>query len=205
MYVSERLTMPSVTLHYFNFTGRGELIRLVLAAANQKYEDHRFKEGEWATFKEQTPFGQCPAVTIDGKMYGQTFAICTYFAREAGLYGKSNLDGLGIDQWVQLVGDIFMAGVKAHFEKDEAKKAELNKELLEVSSPKYMGYFEKALGESKSGYLVGDALSLADIAVYELVTGMMGEKLCKTDDFPKIKALCDKVAANPGIKAYKSK
>ena len=35
--------MPEYKLHYFNFRGKAELIRLVFAAAGESYEDVRYK------------------------------------------------------------------------------------------------------------------------------------------------------------------
>lgn len=39
-------------LTYFDFTGRGEFIRLVFVAGGLDYEDFRFKHEEWADFKK---------------------------------------------------------------------------------------------------------------------------------------------------------
>ena len=175
--------------------------RLVLAAGGKKYEDYRYKDGEWATAKGETPFGQCPVLEVNGKKYAQTFAIATYLARECGLYGKTNLDGLAIDQYVQLVGDVFMAAVKVR-DVEDAKKPEFLKDFKEVQCPKFYAFFEKALSENKSGYMVGDSLSLADIVVYDLITGYIADRVASLDNFPKMKALVAKVGENPGIKAY---
>jgi hypothetical protein len=42
---------------YFKSRGRGELIRLLFAAAGVKYEDQRLGPPEWIALKEKTPFG----------------------------------------------------------------------------------------------------------------------------------------------------
>lgn len=52
--------MVQYKLHYFNIRGRGEIIRLVFAAAGQEYEDHRFEFQDWPKYKQTTPFGTCP-------------------------------------------------------------------------------------------------------------------------------------------------
>ena len=48
-------------------------------------------------------------------------------------------------------------------------------------------------------------MSLADIAVFDMVTGTFDNRMPALDKFPKVKALCDKVGANPGIKAWVAK
>merc|ERR1711874_391096 len=192
----------NMKITYFNAKGRAELSRLVLAAAGKKYEDIRFKGDDWPKFKPQTPFGQSPTLEVDGKVYGQSMAIATYLAREFGLYGKTNLDGLAIDQYVQLIQDLVAVAVKGFMEKDEAKKAEIWKTFKETDSPKYVGFFEKGLKDNGTGFLVGNQLTLADIAVFDLMTGMLDEKLCGLDNFPLVKALVAKVGAVDKIKTW---
>lgn len=45
-----------------------------------------------------------------------------FFFFSLGFYGKTNLEGLEIDQVVQLGMDFLSAAVKSYHEKDEAKK-----------------------------------------------------------------------------------
>merc|ERR1711936_1004180 len=184
-------TMSDIKITYFDFKGRAEISRLILAAGGKKYTDDRFVEGQWAKpeTKANTPFGQVPVLTVGGKQYGQSLAIATYLAKECGLYGKSNLEQLAIDQYAQLAGDLLNGGVKAMICKDEKEKAELWKKFKEEDSPKYFAWFEKAIGDNGSGFMVGSSMTLAD-------------KVCSMEAYPKLKALCDKVAANPGIKAH---
>lgn len=60
--------MVKYRLHYFDFKGKGELARLVFAAAGQEYEDKRYEYSqtneEWVQFKPKTPFGKLPVLEI---------------------------------------------------------------------------------------------------------------------------------------------
>jgi glutathione S-transferase len=57
--------MAQYKLYYFNLRGRAEVIRYVLVAAGQDYEDVRFGGEEWrAKYKAQTPSGQCPFLEV---------------------------------------------------------------------------------------------------------------------------------------------
>ncbi|XP_012944480.1 glutathione S-transferase 1 [Aplysia californica] len=192
----------NLKISYFNAKGRAELSRLVLAAAGKKYEDFRFKGDEWPQHKAKTPFGQSPTLEVDGKVYGQSIAIATYLAREFGFYGKTNLDGLAIDQYVQLLPDVLQTAVKAFMEKDEAKKAEIWKTFKETDCPKFLGFYEEGLKQNGTGFLVGNQLSLADLAVFDLITGMLDDKVCSLDKFPLVKALVAKVGAIENIKTW---
>lgn len=51
-------------LSYFDLRGRGEFIRFIFAAANQKYQDDRISLSEWNDFKSNTPFNQLPILEI---------------------------------------------------------------------------------------------------------------------------------------------
>ena len=44
--------MPAYKLMYFNFPGRGELIRLIFSAAQVEFEDHRVAREDWPTVKK---------------------------------------------------------------------------------------------------------------------------------------------------------
>lgn len=195
---------PTLKITYFNFKGRAELSRIVCAAAGLEFEDHRYAEGEWEspTGKAATPHGQVPVLTVDGKPYSQSLAIATYLAREGGLYGSSNLDGLAIDQYCQLCKDFLDAAVRAIFEKDAAKKETLMKELKEETVDKYYNLWEKALADNKTGYMVGDKLSLADLCVFDIITGTIEQHMKPLDGHPSLKALVDRVKDTPKIKEY---
>ena len=47
--------MPTYKLHYFNLRARGELIRLLFAASDMRYEDHRIDFKDWLSLKPSTP------------------------------------------------------------------------------------------------------------------------------------------------------
>ena len=61
--------MVQYKLTYFNIRGRGELARLVFAAAGQEFIDHRIDYPDWPALKPTTPFGSLPLldITEDGK------------------------------------------------------------------------------------------------------------------------------------------
>ncbi|RUS85789.1 hypothetical protein EGW08_006418, partial [Elysia chlorotica] len=203
--VSADLTMPSYKLNYFDARGRGEVIRLVFAAAGQEFEDNRVSREDWPALKPKTPFGQMPALEVDGEMIAQTGAICNYLAKEFGLYGKSSKETCLIDQIVCLVNDFFMATVKVmYLEKDEAKKAELMVAFKEEECPKYMGYFESLLKKNGTGFYVGSEVSLADIFVYDLVWNLNSRDPSpfNIDSYPLVKEHQNKIGSLPTIKAY---
>lgn len=177
---------------------------MVLEAAGQKYEDVRITFDKWPAEKPNTPYGQLPYAEINGKKYGQSVALAAYFAREYGLYGKSNLDGLRIDEVVNLCQDITDAVVKVKFEKDEAKKAELTKKLSEDTGPKFLEIIQKLLQDNgNNGFFVGSKISLADIFFYCMVDFLVAEKPDLRDKYSaEVKKVRGSVEAHPFLKGY---
>lgn len=56
--------MAQYKLYYFNFRARGEPIRLIFAAAGQKYEDFRFERDQWPQYKAKSPNGKAPFLEV---------------------------------------------------------------------------------------------------------------------------------------------
>uniref|UniRef100_A0A0B7A4V0 Glutathione transferase n=1 Tax=Arion vulgaris TaxID=1028688 RepID=A0A0B7A4V0_9EUPU len=195
-----------IKLTYFDLDGRAELTRLVLTLAGKAFEDIRISREEWPKLMPTTPFGQIPVVDIDGEVFTQSFAIAQYFAREFNLYGKTNLDGLEIDQISQLTMDFYKELAKVFLEQDPVKKVEVAAKVEAEETPKYIDHFEKLLQKNGGKHFVGDNYTLADLVAYDLVTGFfspfLGDCLGKA---PLLKALIEKIGSNEGIRAYKEK
>jgi hypothetical protein len=56
--------MTQYKYYYFNVRARGEPIRLIFAAAGQKYEDFRIEQNEWPQYKQKSPNLKCPYLEI---------------------------------------------------------------------------------------------------------------------------------------------
>jgi len=196
------MAAPKIKLVYYDAKGRIEVCRLILAAGGIKWEDVIISQEDWKTEKAKTPFGQLPVIEIDGKRYAQSVAMATYSAKIAGFFPEDNLKALEIDQVVQLAVDCLNTAVQAFHEKDEAKKAETLKHFNDVDAPRYFGMYEKLLKDSGTGYFVGNSLSLADFFVYDQVHTPSKWKTYKTDNFPLLQALKQKVEGQAKVKAY---
>ncbi|XP_076469678.1 uncharacterized protein LOC143300008 [Babylonia areolata] len=195
-------TMSGIKLYYFPVRARAEAVRMSFAAAGKKYEDIKITQEQWKTEKEKSPYGQLPYLVYKGKTYGESKAIASFVARECGLAGKTNEDALRVDEVFCLVGSLMDNMGKAHFEKDPATKETLQKELGTVTIPKYLGYFEKMLKESGSGFVVGKALTQADLTVYDITFSLLKRNAKVLDNFPEIQKMRKNVEANKNVKAY---
>ena len=87
---------------------------------------------------------------------------------------------------------------KTFHEKDEAKRAELEKKLTEEVWPKNLAIFESFIAKN-NGWLVGNDRTWADMYFTTVISWMGDKKDAALAKFPLCKALADKVNGNPKI------
>lgn len=196
--------MPSYKLSYFKGKGRGELARLMFAAAGKEYEDERLAGETWLAFKPKTPYGQIPVLTVDGTMINQSGAIHRYLARDLGLYGKNNMENTRCDIILETNNDVIQDMIKYFFEKDEKKKAEALKNLKENTIPKFLKYITTVLEGNGNKYLVGSDLTVADIAVFDILDRFISDATFSgfLNDYSAVQSLVDRVKTVSNIKKY---
>ena len=74
----------------------------------------------------------------------------------------------------------------------------------------FLSVLEQRLDENKSGWFVGDQVTIADLRAHQVVSWLMsgildGIPANAMDTYPLLKALHDKVEALPAIVAFRSK
>lgn len=191
-----------LSLYYFDGKGRAETTRLILTAAGKDFTDIRFSAEQWPEYKGMSPFGQCPFIKVDDKIYGESLAINAFVAKEFGFYGKTNLESLEIDQVTQLVEDLTIFCVDVlHMENGEEKNKAIEKTKID-QSPKFLNFFEKLLKENGTGYFVGNRLTLADIAVFDVITGMLEGYVDVNDSYPLLQKNVELVRGHSKIGPY---
>jgi glutathione S-transferase len=87
--------MNDIRLHYFDIRGLGEPIRLLLAIGGIQFEDLRYSADEYAASGElraSLPFGQMPALEVDGVFLAQTDSLMRFAARLARLYPHDTVE-----------------------------------------------------------------------------------------------------------------
>ncbi|XP_072050402.1 hematopoietic prostaglandin D synthase-like [Amphiura filiformis] len=194
--------MPSYKLTYFNAKGRAEIIRLVFVQAGVKYEDVRVNFDDWPPLKPTMPTGTLPILEVDGgKKIPNCQAIARYVARECNLAGSNNLEQLKVESVMEVFLDIVNDIFPATKENDEAKKAVFEEKI----KPKLKN-LENMLAANGGNVFVGNKITLADIGLFNYCDVFM-TKLCDDPlkDFPKLKALNEKVSKEPRIAAWLAK
>ncbi|XP_060565092.1 probable glutathione S-transferase 9 isoform X1 [Ruditapes philippinarum] len=174
---SKKDSIRKYKLTYFDIRGRGEIPRLLFHAAEVEFTDDRIdSEEKWYnSLKAKMPQRVLPVLEVDGKLLSQSLTICRYLAREFGLCGKTSWEQALVEQVVDTMDDLRAEVAKWIYEKDTEKKDEIGSHLRSEIYPKFFGILEDILKENeennnRSGYLVGDSLTLADLSVFETFT-----------------------------------
>ncbi|RPH54856.1 MAG: glutathione S-transferase [Lysobacterales bacterium] len=215
-------------LHYWpTIQGRGEFVRLALEYAGAPYLDVARGDvanggGEAALLKSLTrenlhtpPFAPPYLKTVDLTI-GQTANILLYIghhhalapADEAGWLWTHQLQ-LTIADFVGEVHDTHHPiGAGLYYEDQRSEAARRAREFRSERTPRFFRYFERCIecNPSDSGLLVGDAVTYADLSLFQIIEGMRYAfpRLMKRTEsgYPKLVALHDRIAREPRIAAY---
>ncbi|MDM0046787.1 glutathione S-transferase [Variovorax dokdonensis] len=181
-------------LHYWpTIQGRGEFVRLALEAANAPYVDVARQDpaqggGEGALTRHLRAAGNphppfAPPYLVNGDfVVGQTSAILLYLGPRLGLCGANERDALWTHQLQLTVADVVAEAHDTHhplsvsmYYADQKDAALVRaKAFREERIPKYLDWFELALQRNPDGdlHLVGNALTYADLSLFQLVEGL---------------------------------
>jgi glutathione S-transferase len=211
-----------VELYYWpTIQGRGEFVRLALEAAGVPYRDvAREKNGMAAmqavmdAAREQHP-AYAPPVLRDGDLLiGQTANILLYLGRAHGLAPRAEAGRLWAHQLQLTIADVVAEAHDTHhpisvshyYEDQKAAAKKRARDFIEARIPKYLGYFERVLENSKGANAVGARLSYVDLSLFQLVEGLryaFPRAMARQEgNWPRLVALRDRVAQLPAIAAY---
>ncbi|KAF1324562.1 Glutathione s-transferase, partial [Globisporangium splendens] len=195
------MSTPQLKLSYFNIAARGELSRLIFTYANVAFTDDRVTN--FPELKPKLPFGQLPALEVDGTLYAQSMAIARYAARVGGLYPQDPVDALRVDMISETLAEVLYAYLGAQFgEKDATLKAEKFKKLVEETAPKAFGVLETMV---QGKFFLGDKVTYADVQLLDVVLNglhAVPDQTFNLAAFPKLEAIVAAVKANEHVAAY---
>ena len=219
---------PPYELHYWDgLQGRGEFIRLALEEAGADYVDiSREPESEQggtsamlARIKDRhatvIPFAP-PFLKVGELIIPQTANALIYLGARHGLaptdeQGQywANALQLTIADMVAEVHDTHHPIAMGLYYKDQKPEAQRRSaEFRTDRIPRFTGWLEQVLTNNPDGadWLVGDALTYADLSAFQVVEGLRYAFPKGTETAlakaPRLVALHDRVAALPRIKAY---
>lgn len=193
--------MPTYKLYYFNMKGSAELTRWIFAQAGVPYEDIRVTKEQWVEMKPTTPNGSLPVLEVDGNKLPGSGPISRYVAEQHGLAGSDDVENAQIAGIDDLLTDVVNRFIRFWFEKDEAVKAQMKKDIEEKHLPNYLTFLEKTIttNAAPEGWLYGKNVTYVDLRL-----AMLAEIIQEFSDkvlgpYPGISKLKDKVLALPNI------
>jgi len=163
----------SLELIYWDGKGRAECIRLLCAAGGVAFKDTRMADEDtpaavgntelkWDEAKKAAPFGQAPYLRVGDKILPQSRAIERYVAKLGHLLGDNEFDAAWIDAIQEQVRDVFQA-FRNEGTDDDKKKAF----VAGLASNSAVAALAKLA--APGGFLVGNKLSYADVALFQFL------------------------------------
>ena len=193
---------------------RAEVLRVSLFIKDIPFEDVRVSREEFIHLiktgflpnGKRSPFHQLPVIEVDDKIIGQTGAIARYCGKVSNLYSDDMLKAAKIDQIIDAATDITNVVSPTIREKNEVKKMEDRKVLVNKLLPRWFKYLEDLLSEGESTWFV-EKMTIADIAMWRLLgwltSGIIdGIPTSVVDDFPKLKNIHHQVHTHPKVQEW---
>jgi glutathione S-transferase len=209
-------------LYYWpEIQGRGEFVRLALEDAGAKYIDVARRRGGTSAMLEllddekiRTPPFAPPFLKAGTRVIGQTANILLFLGPRHGLAPAGEGGRLWTHQLQLTIGDFVLEIHDTHhpiasslYYEDQRKEARRRtQDFLKSRAPKYLGYFERVLERSAGNYLVGRAVSYADLSLFQVVAGLryaFPRAMARLERrHPRVVAVHDRVMERPRIAAY---
>lgn len=209
---------PTLELLYFDIPGKGEAIRLVCAYMDLPLKDTRLTREEFVAAKEdgRLPYGQVPLLRInETDSIAQSASIMRYLGKLGGCYPsdpiKAGLVDSIIDQEMDLFAGLTCSRYRDRFGfacLDEATVATVRAALNDEVLPRHLGFFERLLSESTTGWLADTPEpTIADFVLVPRLIWLaegVNEGIATTilDNFPTVKSLIERLLNLPKIKAF---
>lgn len=195
----------SYKLHYFQIRGRGEQIRLLLHALEAPFDDVLVKRDQFLALKAEGPstlyFGSLPMLEDGEFRLCQGPVILRYLASKHGaapsdpqLRSKADAIAWGAEDLRQQYFKLFGDG------SEQAQRAFVDGEWQARWLPNLNGLLEL---NGNTGHFVGDTLTHADIAVWDVLNAF-DEYIpaANMDDYAAVQTFYESVRARPALAAY---
>jgi glutathione S-transferase len=215
-------------LYYWpNIPGRGEFVRLVLEEGAAEYQDvarmpqsdgggvgavlalHRGETGGHPAFAP-------PVLQFRDRFIAQTANICRFLGERLGLAPESETGRLEANQLFLTVADLVSEAHDVHhplatslyFEEQKEEASKSAKLFLQHRLPRFFAYFVRVLEHSGGPWLCGNALSYADLGLFQTLRGLHfafpRAFAAEIAEAPVLQDLADRVAARPNTAQYLS-
>jgi glutathione S-transferase len=207
-------------LYYWpSIQGRGEYVRLALEEAGADYDDVARGPGGVSAMTRMMEAGDTPPfappfLKAGRLVIGQTANILLYLGARHGLAPKAEAGKLWVHQLQLTIADLVLEihdthhplGPSLYYEDQRAPAKKRTAEFWNERVPKYLGYFERLLSDSRGAFITGRRATYVDLSLFQIVEGLryaFPKRMAKFErEIPKLVDLHDRVAIRPRIEAY---
>jgi len=196
--------MAPYRLYYWNKRGRAEQVRLLLNELDQPYEDVHVGGESFAALRARRPrvlpFGTVPMLERGDFYLVQGPVILSYLARKHGIAPAGLEDAAHADAIAWGAEDLRIEYFDVWGDDTSVRQASL---VRGHWNDRYLPGFDDLLQQNGTGFLVGDRLSHADIAVWDILDSMTTWVAGATlEGYPRLEAFYAATKARPRIAAY---
>ncbi|THD22549.1 Glutathione S-transferase [Fasciola hepatica] len=158
-----------IKLIYFNFRGRGELIRLVFHATDTDFVDQRVEFSDWPGLKPTIPGGRLPSLQVtkpDGTVehYEESMAIARWIARKHNLMGTTDEEYYKIERIISQCADVDKEFIKV-FIAPPAEREKVQMEIMKSTVPRVLDIICDSIKNSGSKFVAGSQPTLGDLCL----------------------------------------
>ena len=195
-------------LQYFDGAGRGEAIRIALAASGVEWKDTRISFSDYGAGKAAGKFAlglPLFKVSAEGPEFTQSLSILRFAGRQGNtnLYPADAAQALAVDEILDVCQDML---TKCPQNKDADEKKAARAEYMSGRCKAYFDLLNTRLGDRQ--FLTGDSLTVADLhfvfAIYDGIANgswdyVPGEYV---KSWPKLAELRERVTGHDVVKSY---
>lgn len=191
-------------LYYWAKRGRGEQIRLLLSELDQPYQDVHLAGESFREVRARRPrvlwFGSVPMLEDGDFHLVQGPVILSYLARKHGIAPARLEDAARADAIAWGAEDLRIAYFDVWRDETEMRQDNL---VRGHWNDRYLPGFDDLLEQNGTGFLVGDGLTHADIAVWDILDSMTSwVKGASLDGYPRLAEFYAGIKSRPRIAAY---
>lgn len=195
----------SVVLRYFETRGRAEVIRLALEEAGLHYRQELHSPEQWPSIKSAGiesglfPFGQVPSLSYDGFHLVQSLAILRFLGQKHGFYPSKFEEQARVEMITGASEDFKLRYGRLIYDPEFDQK---KTEYLQKTLPEWLSHFNRWLVQNKGEYLVGNRLTTADLAMFDVLAAHLSLDPQCLQPFPELEAFFLRIALRPAISKY---
>jgi len=194
-----------IVLRYFETRGRAELIRLALEEAGLQYRQELHSPDQWLNIKSAGiesglfPFGQVPSLSYHGFHMVQSLAILRFLGQKHDFYPSNMEEQARVEMITGGSEDLRLRYSRLVYDPEFDQK---KSEYLQKTLPEWLSHFNRWLVQNKGEYFVGNRLTTADLAMFDVLSSNLALDPKCLKPFPELETFFLRIASRPSISKY---